>query len=362
MSVIKIVILVFSLLGLIDRIFGNKLGLGKEFERGFQLFGAMALSMIGMIILAPALGVWLTPAFEGLYQALKIDPSVVPALLFANDMGGASLATELAKNPSIGGYNAFVVSSMMGCVISFTIPFASGVVPENRHKELFFGFLCGIVTIPVGCFVAGFMCGLTLWQILLDLLPLLVIAIVIAVGILLAPNLCVKIFRWFGLFIKTVVCVGLGLGIFVFLTGKMPIEHLDTLENGAMICVNACVTLSGSFPLMYLVGKMLEKPTKKLSGKIGINTVSALGFIPTLITNATTFGMMKDMDEKGAVLNAAFSVSAAFVFGSHLGFTMGINSTFVAPMVVGKIISGIAAVALAAIVYKPKKEVEGTEE
>jgi ethanolamine transporter EutH len=41
---------------------------------------------------------------------------------------------------------------------------------------------------------------------------------------------------------------------------------------------------------------------------------------------------------------------------------MGINSTFVAPMVVGKIVSGIAAVVLAAIVYKPKKEVEGTEE
>lgn len=80
----------------------------------------------------------------------------------------------------------------------------------------------------------------------------------------------------------------------------------------------------------------------------------SLGFVPTLVTNATTFGMMRDMDKKGIVLNAAFAVSAAFVFGSHLGFTMGMGSAYVVPVVVGKLISGVAAVVLAMIVYKDK--------
>lgn len=354
MSAISIVILAFSLLGALDRICGNKLGLGKEFERGFELFAAMAQTMIGLIIIAPAVGVWLKPLLDGFYEMLHIDPSVIPALVLANDMGGASLAVEIAKDPAIGGFNAYVVSSMMGCVISFTIPFASGIVSSDRHRELFFGFLCGIVTIPLGCIVGGFLCGLTVGQIFLTLLPMILIAAVIAVGLVFAPDLCVKIFRVFGTFMKIVATAGLAMGIFTFLTGKVICADFDTLEEGARICVNACVTLSGAFPMMYLVGKLLKRPVGAFGNALGINSTSALAFIPTLVTNATTFGMMRDMDKKGIVLNAAFTVSAAFVFGGHLGFTMGMDSAYVVPVVVGKLISGVAAVVLAMAVYKEK--------
>ena len=71
MSWLTIAIVTFSLLGALDRILGNRFGLGKEFEKGFQLFGPMALSMIGMIILAPAIGKYLMHAFEGFYRLLK---------------------------------------------------------------------------------------------------------------------------------------------------------------------------------------------------------------------------------------------------------------------------------------------------
>ena len=82
----------------------------------------MALSMLGMIVIAPAIGVWLAPIFEGIYNVFGIDPSVIPASLLANDMGGMSIAQSVCVSDAIGGYNAFVVSSMMGCTISFTLP------------------------------------------------------------------------------------------------------------------------------------------------------------------------------------------------------------------------------------------------
>ena len=65
MNALSLVMLSFAMLGALDRILGNKFGLGKEFERGFNLLGPMALSMIGMIVIAPAIGVWLEPFFEG---------------------------------------------------------------------------------------------------------------------------------------------------------------------------------------------------------------------------------------------------------------------------------------------------------
>lgn len=58
MSAITIVVLIFSFIGAVDYIIGNKIGVGKEFEKAFSLFGPMTLSMLGMIVLAPAIGVW----------------------------------------------------------------------------------------------------------------------------------------------------------------------------------------------------------------------------------------------------------------------------------------------------------------
>ena len=45
----------FMVLGALDRIFGNRFGLGEEFENGIMAIGSLALSMIGIISLAPVL-------------------------------------------------------------------------------------------------------------------------------------------------------------------------------------------------------------------------------------------------------------------------------------------------------------------
>ena len=52
MSVHEILIAVmagFAVLGALDRILGNRLGLGKEFEEGILAMGSLAMAMIGVI-------------------------------------------------------------------------------------------------------------------------------------------------------------------------------------------------------------------------------------------------------------------------------------------------------------------------
>lgn len=356
MNAISIVVLIFSLLGAVDWLLGNKFGIGKEFERGFSLFGAMALSMLGMIVIAPAVGVWLTPAFEKFYTLFGIDPSILPASVFANDMGGMQLAQTVCINEDIGNYNAFVVSSMMGCVISFTIPFSLGMVPKSQHKELFFGLLCGIVTIPIGCFVAGLVCHIAPGALFWDLLPLLCIALLVGAALVLFPKACVKCFGVFGFCMKAIATIGFACAIFTFLT-KIPLSpYFDTLENGAFICVNACVTLSGALPFMHIVSKLLNKPLRQCSTKLGINEIAALAFLGSLVTNASSFSLVEKMDKKGTVLNAAFAVSASFTFGGHLALTLAYDSRYVLPMIVGKVVSGICGVVLALLLYKGEKE------
>ena len=356
MNIIAIIILIFSLLGAIDYILGNRFGIGAEFERAFSLFRPMALTMLGMIVIAPAIGAWLAPLFDAFYSVFGIDPSIIPASVLANDMGGASLALAVCRDSEIGGYNAFVVSSMMGCVISFTVPFSLGLVRKEQHAGLFFGLLCGVATVPIGSFFAGLMLGIGPLALICDLLPLILLAIIVSVALILVPKACVSCFSAFGIFMKGLSAVGLACAIFTFLTGIQISLYFDSLENAAIICVNACVTLSGALPLMFILTRLLKRQLKVAGSGIAIDEVSAIALLGSLVTNASTFGVMERMNKKGVVINSAFAVSASFALGGHLAFTMALDGRYVLPMIVGKIISGICAIILALLVYREEND------
>ena len=110
-------------MGAADKIFGNRLGLGEKFDEGFQAMGPLARGngrnrsvwrpVIGEICWA----LWIIPVFE----ALGADPAMFGAVL-ANDMGGYSLAVELAKNQEAGLLAGNIVSSMLGCTLVFPFP------------------------------------------------------------------------------------------------------------------------------------------------------------------------------------------------------------------------------------------------
>ena len=151
---------------------------------------------------------------------------------------------------------------------------------------------------------------------------------------------------------KALGLAGLVLSIFTFLTKIEISPYFDSFENAAFICANACVTLSGALPLMFIVTKLLNKPLNKLGAFIGINGVSTISLLGSLVTNASAFGVMDKMDKRGVVVNSAFAVSASFVFGSHLAFTMAFDNTYVLPMIIGKLISGVFAILLALLLYK----------
>lgn len=344
---------VFSVLGAIDRIIGNRFGLGKQFEKGFQMFAPAALSMIGMIVLAPLLADLLQPILHFMATTLKMEPSILPATLFANDMGGTALAQQTATGPAIGRYNGFIVAAMMGVTVSFTVPLALTMVKKEQHKDMLLGFLCGIITIPVGCFVGGPMMGIPLGALLWDLLPLLIFAAVLACCLWFFPNTTIKVFQVLGSAIRILITIGLAIGIVEFLTGYNPLAgKVDGLESGADICVNACVVYTGTLPFLHILSKLLDRPLKWLGSKLGINETAALGFVSSLATSVTTYGIMENMDRKGVVLNSAFTISAAFVFASHLAFTMAMDTAAIVPVIVSKLVAGLCAVVLAFFVFK----------
>lgn len=340
----------FAILGALDLMIGNRLGLGKEFEKGLMMLGNLALSMIGMIVLAPLFAYLLSSPLKAFSQMIPIDPSSFIGSLLANDMGGATLSLQLSNDPEIGYFNGLVVGSMMGATVSFTLPFIMGATEKAQRKNILLGILCGICTVPIGCFVSGIICGINILTLIINLTPLLLLSIILVLGLLLLPNATVKVFNVIGIIIRTLVIAGLAIGIFEYLTTLDIVPYTAPIEEGVSIVFNIAAVMAGAFPLLFIISKLTSKPLSALGRKTGMNEKSILGFLSSLATSVTTFGIMKDMDDRGVILNSAFAVSAAFTLADHLAFTLSFKSEYLAAVTVGKLISGITAVVLAAFI------------
>ena len=102
-----------TLIGGLDRLFGNKFGLGEQFEEGFNALGPLALGMVGIVTLAPVIANLLGPVIIPVFGWIGADPAMF-AIILANDMGGYPLAMELAQSEQAGLLSGLIVASMLG--------------------------------------------------------------------------------------------------------------------------------------------------------------------------------------------------------------------------------------------------------
>ena len=351
-EVLAIIMAVFAVIGALDKITGNHLKLGDEFEKGILTLGPLSLSMIGMMTIAPALSKLLLPVITPVANLLHFDPSALAGILIANDMGGAALADGVATDPLLGSFHGLCVASMLGATVSFTIPVALRSSKKENHDDVLLGLLCGIATIPVGCFISGLVMGIKPLTVLLNLSPALLISVIIILGLLFLRKITVKIFSIFGKFITILITAGLALGIFQQLTGKVILKNTAPIMESAATVFTICITLAGTFPLIAIISKILKKPLSALGKKLDLDDTSVVGLIATLANSIATMESADRMNRKGRVLNLAFAVSAAFVFGDHLAFTLSYNDDHIIPVIVGKLVAGITALVLASILYK----------
>ncbi|MCA5959853.1 ethanolamine utilization protein EutH [Blautia sp. RD014234] len=354
-EIIIYIMVIFAALGALDRIFGSRFGLGEKFEEGIMAIGALSISMVGIIALAPVIANLLKPVIVPVFGLLGADPAMFAGSILANDMGGAPLAQALALNEDAGNFGGLIVGAMLGPTIVFTIPVALRIIREEDRKYLATGVLAGVITIPIGSLAGGLAAGYSFTMVLKNLIPIIIFAVLIALGLWKFESAMVKGFTYFGKFVVAVITLGLGVGIIEQLTGIVLIPGMNPIGEGFEVVADIAIVLAGAFPLVYVITKVFKKPLMGLGKVLGMNEVAAAGLVASLANSIPMFGMMKDMDDRGKVLNVAFAVSAAFVFGDHLGFTAGFNQDMIFPMIVGKLVGGITAVFAALILVRNKK-------
>ncbi len=341
----------FFVIGGIDYITGNHLKLGKKFEEGIKTMGALGLGMIGILSLAPVLTNFLSAQISPISKVFHLDPSIIPAAFLAVDMGGFQMAEKLALSNEMGAFSGIIIASTLGATVSFSIPVALGMLAKEDEKYFAKGVLIGIITIPIGCLVAGLWQKINIILLVWNLVPIFVFTIMLGVGLLKAPHVFIKAFNLFGKFIVTLSTVGLLFQGIDVIFGVKLVAGLAPLSESIIIVGKIAFILAGAYPMLAMLSAIFKKSFKALGEKVGINAVSVAGLVGNLASNLLIFGTYKDMNPKGKVVCTAFGVSGAFVFGGQFGFVSEVAPEMLGAFIVAKLTAGSISIALVLWLY-----------
>ncbi len=384
-QIIIYVMMAFVLVGAIAAVINDERGLGREFKEGIYSIGVIFLPVAGIMVFMPYLTEFVSKVLGPMYAWMHADPSLAAATIIAGDMGGYQLASETAS--SHGAWMmAFATSLTAGATVLYSIPVGLAMLDKRDHKYMALGFMAGLLTIPVAVFVTTLMLQVTstplrdvvstdaasttpfslAWEdILLNLVPLTLFVMSLAIGLKFFTSFMVRAFIIFGRVIDAVIKLGLAISIVEYFTGFFstvlggwaldPFIADDQDQFRALeIAGYVGVMLAGAFPLVYAIRTWLAKPLSVAGARFGFSEEGAAGVVAGAVNIQAMFRLIKTMPPRDKVMCTAFGVCAAFSFGDHLAFIANFQPNMVFPFIVGKVTAGLLAMVLAVWLSLPQ--------
>ena len=354
-QIILTIMAIGAFLGGTDHLTGNRFGLGQRFEEAFHLLGPIALSMSGIICLAPVLSHWLGRIVVPAFTALNVDPGMFGSIL-AIDMGGYQMSMDLCADPRIGQFAGILVCATFGCTIVFTIPVGLGTLKETDKPYFTKGILLGLTAMPVGLVTGGILCGLSFGELLWNLSPILLVSLLLILGLLKKPDTVISGFQLLAKGIEKLAIFGLMIGAIQYMTGWMPLPGAAALPEAMEVVCSIAIVMLGSMPLAELIQRILKKPFHWIGTHTGLNGASTTGLLIGMVSVVPALAMIPRMDKRGKVVCGAFVVSSASLFAAHLGFTLGTAPELAGALIAAKLLGGLAGVILALAVTARQQE------
>jgi len=383
-TVVIYIIMFCAVLGAFAYLRNEEEGLGKEFVEGLYSIGPIFVPVAGIMAAIPYLSAFVETFFGPLFSAMGADPAIAATTFIAVDMGGYQLAEALAVSKE-GWIMAMVVGYMAGATIVFSVPVGLTMLKKKDHKYMALGIMSGLLSIPIGVFVtccilsisdlavrglisanaeSAYILSLSFSDIFVNLTPLTIFCVALAIGLKVVPNAMIKGFLWFGRGMHISIVLVLVFSIVEYFTGMFttilgswgfdPIiaddkDQFRALEIAGYIGIMLC----GAFPMVYLIKKYLAKPMEAVGKVMGLKSEGAAGILAASANILAMFRLIEDMRAKDKVLCIAFAVCAAFMFGDHLAFTANFQPNMILPVLLGKLVGGLSGFGLAYLLSVP---------
>ena len=386
-TVVVYIIMACAIAGAVASAIKPESELGQQFVAGVDSIGPIFLPSAGILASVPYLTAFVEGVSGPAYGALGADPAMAATTFIAVDMGGYQLADALAQTRE-SWIMAMMTGYMAGATIVFTIPVALKMLEKRDRKYLALGVMGGLLAIPIGVFVASaiialshpvirevvstnadatYQLALSWAQIGVNLVPLIIICVALALGLKLKPDAMIKGFIVFGRVMEgalkivfVLVVVECFTGIFTTVFGSFGFDPIiaddedmfRALETSGAIGMMLC----GAFPMVYLIRKYLAKPLAKIGGAVGLSSDATAGLLAGSANVLALLSMVKDLKARDKVICMAFAVCCAFLFGDHLSFTANFQPSLIVPVLLGKLAAGICAIAFAHVLAVKKAE------
>lgn len=386
-TVVVYIIMACAFVGCIASVVKPESELGQQFVAGIDSIGPIFLPVAGIMASAPYLTAFVSSVFGPAYSALGADPAMAATTFIAVDMGGYQLADALAQTRE-SWIMAMMTGYMAGATIVFTIPVALKMLEVRDRKYLALGVMSGLLAIPVGVLVASAIIALAdpvirevvstnaeatyqlalSWSTIgLNLIPLIIICVALAAGLKFKPDAMIKGFIVFGRVMESALKIVFVLVVIEYFTGMFttvfggfgfdPIiadeeDIFRALETSGAIGMMLC----GAFPMVYLIKRYLAKPLAKIGGVFGLSSDATAGLLAASANVLAALAMVKDLKARDKVIVMAFAVCCAFLFGDHLSFTANFQPSLIIPVLVGKLVAGVCAIAFAYLLAVKKAE------
>ena len=361
--------------------------LGQQFVAGVDSIGPIFLPVAGIMASAPYLTAFVEGVFGPTYGALGADPAMAATTFIAVDMGGYQLADALAQTRE-SWIMAMMTGYMVGATIVFTVPVALKMLEKRDSKYLALGVMSGLLAIPIGVFVtsaviavshpvirevvstnadATYQLALTWAQIGVNLVPLIIICVALALGLKFKPDAMIKGFIVFGRVMEgalkivfVLVVVEYFTGLFTMVFGSFGFDPIIADEDDMFRALEMAgaigMMLCGAFPMVYLIRKYLAKPLAKIGGAVGLSSDATAGLLAGSANVLALLSMVKYLKARDKVICMAFAVCCAFLFGDHLSFTANFQPSLIVSVLLGKLAAGICAIVFAHLLAVKKAE------
>lgn len=347
------IVATFFIIGIVDYVIGNKFKLGEKLIEGLNSMGALALSMIGILSITPMISNILTRSIlPVLKEKSFIDPSIISSSILAVDMGGYKIANSISSNQNMIYFSGILISSIVGCTISFTLPLALGIIKDEDIEILCKGILCGLVTLPISLFIGGVLLNIEINTLINNILPIIILSVIIIIGIYKFPSKTIYIFKIISKVIFITSILGLGLQGINSISGEEIIKNLLPIEEVLTIVGKIAIFLAGANVMIEVINRCFYKKINSLSKVMNINSYSVTALIGSLASAVIVFNNFNKLDKRGKIICSSFSVGGAYVLGGQLGYvvTEAKEITFIYIFV--KLLCGILSIILSLYISK----------
>lgn len=216
--IITYIIMACCVAGGISYIINDRSELGQAFSDGLGAMGSLFIPICGLMASVPFLKVFIINVIGPVFNLIGADPVLASAFIMAPDCGSFALATEIGQSANL--FPLIIATGFMcASTISFNIPIGLSMMEKKDIKYLALGTMSGFLSVPFGVFITSAIVALThpairtafttvgapdhivmltLGMILRNMIPLIIICGLLALGLKRHPKGMVKGFMIFG--------------------------------------------------------------------------------------------------------------------------------------------------------------------